>query len=173
MPDASVVMRLWFVVLAGCTVRASCNGGGKLDMDKARAFVSDVVKQYTTVVPAKVTCPEDVKAEKGADVVCTFEVGGVPGTITMKQTDTEGSVNVSSMTGIIASSKLETTFQAELRKRGNFSTVDCGARVHPSKPGDVLTCEARQGKDVVGRVVVTIEDLENNVKFKLVPAGAP
>ena len=172
MQGATAWMQLGFVLLAGCTVRASCNAGGSLDMDKARRFVSEFVEQYTTVKPTKVSCPDDVKAEKGANVVCTFEVGGVPGTITMQQTDTKGSVTVSSMTGIVASAKMEEMVKAELEKRGNNSLmIDCGSRVHPSKPGDVITCDARQGTDVVGRVPVTIKDLENNVSFKLVPTS--
>lgn len=164
---------VWFVLLAGCSVRVSCNGGNRLDMDKARRFVSDFVEQYTTVKPTKVTCPDDVNAEKGANLVCTFEVGGVPGVVTMQQTDTKGSVTVSSMTGVIASSKIEEAVQAELAKRGSPATIDCGARVHPSKPGDVITCDARRGADVIGRVSVTIKDEQNNIVFRVVPTSAP
>ena len=166
-------MRLGFVLLAGCTVRASCNAGNSLDMDKARRFVSEAVERYTKVKPTKVTCPDEVEAEKGANLVCTFEVGGVSGTITMQQTDAEGSISVSSLTGIIASSKIEDMVQAEFKKRGTAATIDCGARVHPSKPGDVFTCDARQGDDVIGRVSVTIKDEQNNVSFVVVPTSAP
>jgi len=169
----SDVRAVWFVLLAGCSVRASCNSGNRLDMDKARGFVSDVVEKYTTLEPTKVVCPDDVKAEQGARVVCTFEVGGVPGTLAMQQTDTKGSVSVSSMTGIIASSQLEAKVQAELEKRGIAATIACGARVHPSKPGDVITCDARRGVDVVGRVPVTIKDEQNNVTFNFVPSEEP
>jgi hypothetical protein len=80
---------------------------------------------------------------------------------------------VSSLTGIMASSKLEATLQAELEKRGNSATIDCGARVHPSKPADVITCDARQGDDVVGRVSVTIKDEQSDVAFVFVPTSAP
>lgn len=168
-----MVIRLGFVLLVGCSVRASCNAGNQLDMDNARRFVSDFVEQYTTVKPTKVACPDDVKAEKGANLVCTFEVGGVSGIITMQQTDTKGSVSVSSVTGIVASSKIEEKVRAEIEKRGTSLTIDCGARVHPSKPGDVITCDARRDVDVIGRVSVTIEDEENHVKFTFAPTGAP
>jgi hypothetical protein len=173
MRGVPVLMRLGFVLLAGCSVRASCNSGDKLDMDNARRLVSDFVEQYTTIKPTKVSCPADVKAEKGANLVCTVEVDGISGTVTMQQTDTKGSVTLSSLTGIIASSKIEEMVQAELKKRGMSLTVDCRARVHPSKPGNVVTCDARQGDDVVGRVSVTIEDEQNNVAFKFVPTRAP
>jgi hypothetical protein len=173
MRGVAVLMRLGFVVLAGCSVRTSCNAGPALDMDNARRFVSEFVEQHTTVKPTNVTCPERVKAEKGAKFVCTFEVGGVSGTLTMEQTDTEGSVSVSALTGIIASSKIEERVKAELAKHGKAPTIDCGPRVHPSKPADVITCDARDGDAVVGRVSVTIKDQQNNVSFAFVPTSAP
>ena len=87
-----VLSRLGFVLLSGCSFSASCNAGGGLDMDKARSFVSDTLEKYTGIKPTKVTCPDKVKAETGADIACTFEVGGVPGKVTMKQTDSKGLV---------------------------------------------------------------------------------
>lgn len=176
MRGVGVVTRLGFVLLSGCSFKASCNAGDNLNMDKAQSFVSDSVEQYTGEKPSKVSCPENVKAKKGADVVCTAEVAGVTATITMKQTDSAGTVTLESMTGVIASSKIEDAVEAQVKEQTQKTVdVDCGARVHPSKPGDVLTCEVRQDQAAVARVLVTIKDEANNVNFQVVPldGGTP
>jgi hypothetical protein len=171
MRGARLLGWLNLVLLAGCSVR--CNAGDRVDMDKARSFVSDSVEQYTKIKPTKVTCPDEAKAAKGANIVCTFEVAGVSGNMTMQLADTKGSLATASMTGIIASSKIEESVRAELEKRGMTLSVDCGARVHPSKPGDVIACDARRGQDVVGRVSVTIDNEQNDLTLKFVPTGTP
>lgn len=61
---------------------------------------------------------------------------------------------------------LEAQIKAQTQKSVD---VDCGARVHPSKPGDVLTCDVRKEQAAVARVLVTIKDEENNMDFKVVP----
>jgi hypothetical protein len=157
------------VLLAGCTIRC---GGGNLNMDNARKFVSETIKTYTGLEPTKVTCPDQVEAKKGADVICTFEVGGHAGTIKMKQTDEEGSVTVSEVIGIIASSKIETAIEDKLEEQAPSAEVDCGPRVHAVKPGDVLTCDVKDAQNVVARATVTIKDTANNIAFKVVPIGS-
>lgn len=138
-------------------------------MDNARGFVSDTIETYTGVKPTKVSCPDEVKAEKGGTIVCTFEVDGVPGKITIKQNDTKGSISVSSMTGIISSAKLEALIQAQLQPPNPSYKVDCGARVHPSRPGDVRMCDVRLDQAVVARASATIKDEDNNVDLHIVP----
>lgn len=90
MRAVEVLTRIGFVLLSGCSFEASCNTDDNLNMDKAQSFVSDAVEQYTGVKPTKVSCPENVKAKTGADVVCTAEVAGVSAKVTLKQTDSKG-----------------------------------------------------------------------------------
>ncbi|HEY5944948.1 MAG TPA: DUF4333 domain-containing protein [Kofleriaceae bacterium] len=171
MRPANVLTRIGFILLAGCSFDASCNAGKLLNMDKAQSFVSDTIESYTSVKPTKVSCPDKVKLEKGGNVVCSFEVAGLPGTFTMQQTDSQGTVSVLSVTGIIASSKLEASIEAKLEPKDAALKVDCGARVHPSKPGDVLTCDVRRAQTVVAHASVTIKDEANNVEIKIVPTS--
>jgi hypothetical protein len=173
-----MLTRIGFVLLSGCSFKASCNTDNNLNMDKAQSFVSDAVEQYTGVKPTKVSCPENVKAKTGAEVVCIAEVAGLSAKVTMKQTDSTGSITLESMTGIVASSKIEDALESQIKGQTQKSVeVDCGARVHPSKPGDVLTCDVREAQAAVARVLVTIKDEANNVAFKVVPvddaAAAP
>lgn len=169
MRAGEVLTRIGFVLLSGCSFKASCNTDNNLNMDKAQTFVSNTVEEYTGVKPTKVSCPENVKAKTGAELVCTAEVAGLSAKLTMKQTDSVGTVTLESMTGVVASSRIEEVLEAQIKAQSQKSVdVDCGARVHPSKPGDVVTCDVREEQAAIARVLVTIKDEANNVDFKVV-----
>ena len=161
------------IALGGCTFKASCNGRNKLDMDKVVTFVSGAIESYTGSKPSSVICPEQVEVAKGGAFVCTIEVAGLPGTVALTQPDGEASISLVSVTGIIASNKLEAEIQKQLTPADDTRKVDCGRRVHPSKPGGALTCDVKLGSDVVAHVAVTIKDDANNVSFKVVSRGLP
>jgi hypothetical protein len=161
-------------VLAGCSFQASC-GAKKLDMKKAKEFVSTKLAEDVGEKPANVICPESVKIEKGKTFECTADFGAAKATVVMSQEDDEGFVKITSVTGILIGKKAEAAIAERLGKQFNAHfTVDCGAPVRAATAGDRFTCSAKDAAGKGGPVTVTVKDASGNVRFDLgAPGGAP
>jgi hypothetical protein len=73
---------------------AAC-GETKIDSGKAEGLVKKVAESAGASVK-EVTCPDDIKAKKGADFDCDFTLeDGTKGTITIHQKDDEGNIETS------------------------------------------------------------------------------
>jgi hypothetical protein len=72
-------------LVAGC-------GDIKIDQGKAEGLAREVAGSGTVKLTS-VSCPEDLKAKKGADFDCDLVYAdGTKGTITIHQTDDEGAI---------------------------------------------------------------------------------
>jgi hypothetical protein len=73
---------------------AAC-GETKIDSGKAEGLVKKVAESAGAKIK-DVSCPEDIKAKKGADFDCDFTLDdGTKGTITIHQTDDDGHIETS------------------------------------------------------------------------------
>ena len=144
-----LVTSIGLLVLGGCSFQASCSAGKTLNMKNAAALVEKVVGEQTNL-PAKATCPDKVKVEKGGKFECKVVVGGVTATAKLEQTDDKTNVEIKALTGLLLTPALEQQILARLAKETTSKiVVDCGPRVRASTPGETFQCHA---KDEVGNV---------------------
>jgi len=159
------VVALLFV---GCQFSASC-GGKKLNMEKAREFVSSALEKEIKQKPTNVTCPDSVKIEKDKVFDCTVSFGSAVATVSIRQNDEEGNVTITTITGILIAEKLEKQISDAIGAKLNVHvTTNCGERVRVSKAGDTFTCQAKDAKGEGGTIAVNVKDSSGNVDWKLV-----
>jgi hypothetical protein len=145
------------LVCVGCSFQASC-GGKKLNMDKAKEFVTTALEREVGQKP-ETTCPESVKIEKGAKFSCTAKFGAATATVEILQNDDEGNVTISSITGIVVANKLEKEIADGIGKQANVHVdVACGDRVRPATAGLTFQCDVKDAKGTTGKVNVNVTD---------------
>ncbi len=165
-------------VLAGCSFQASC-GSKTLDMAKAKDFVAKQLNEAVGEKPTSVDCPTSVKIAKDKMFDCTASFGAAKAIVVLHQEDDKGFVKIASVSGIVIGKQAEAGIADLLGKRFNAHfTVDCGARIRASTPGDRFTCTATDAAGKGGPVTVTIKDANGNVDYALgepgdAPADAP
>ena len=155
------------LVVVGCQFQASC-GGKKIDMAKAKEFVSSTLERELGQKPTETTCPRSVAVEKGKTFECTAKFGAAVATVTIDQNDDQGNVTIKSVTGILVSSKLETQIAEHFGKQMNAHIeVACGDRIRPAKPGDTFTCDAKDAAGATAKINVKVKDASGAVDFEL------
>lgn len=162
------------VLFVGCQFSASC-GGKKLDMAKAREFISSKLEANIGQKPTSVTCPEDNKVAKGGTIECTVAFGLATGKVTMTQDDDQGNVTITSVTGLLIAAALEKQVADSLGKQLNAHIeVACGDRVRTSVKGDKFLCDAKDANGSTAKVEVEVTDDNGKTNFRVMPPpGAP
>lgn len=171
LPLSVLLLLLLFV---GCQFSASC-GGRKLDMAKAREFVSSKLEANIGQKPTTVTCPVEVKVAKDGAFECTVAFGSATGKVTMTQDDDQGNVTIKSVTGLLIAASLEKQVAESLGKQLNAHIeVGCGDRVRTSVKGDKFMCDAKDAKGNTATVEVAVTDDNGKTSFRVMPSqGAP
>ncbi len=137
-------------MLVACgSVLVAC-GAARLDTTEMRSQIASTLRtRYAPASVGAVTCPGKVRARKGASFRCTVDVGGVPVAVTVKQTDAEGSLSLSTDKAVIVVAKVhdDLTHQLQAAYRSDSGvppvTVDCGPdEVQVLAVGAHLRCTA-------------------------------
>lgn len=169
-----LVTSIGLLVLGGCSFQASCSAGKTLNMKNAAALVEKVVGEQTNL-PAKASCPDKVKVEKGGKFECKVVVGGVTATAKLEQTDDKTNVEIKALTGLLLTPALEQQIHDRLAEKATVKiVVDCGPRVRASTPGDTFQCHAKDEAGATADIDVKVKDEVGNVSFevtKVVPAA--
>jgi hypothetical protein len=160
---------LLLLAFAGaCSFQASC-GGKKLDMDKAKTFVTSALETETGQKP-ETTCPSSVKIAKGATFECTARFSpSAEAKVVIEQNDDEGNVTVKAITGILISKRLEAQIAEGVGKEANVHVeVSCGDRVRAAKAGDTFQCDVKDAAGQTAKVNVSVKDAAGNVSWEVV-----
>ncbi len=175
MTIGKAVSSLALIVLGGCSFQASCNTGGGLSMDKARAFLRKQITADLGAEPTAIDCPDEVKPAKGGRFDCTMSFDGPRAVVTLEQLDDKGTVKIAAVTGVLSSAKLEKVLIERIKPTAKGEvTADCGPRIRSSTPGDVFRCRVQVVGFDPAEVEVTVKDDTGNVDFALAkPAEAP
>jgi hypothetical protein len=178
MPSARLVFALGFVLVAGCSFEASCNGGHTLNEKGAEKMIRDGFVTQAGVTPTAVECPKSVKIEKGGRFDCTVAVEGLNGVVTLEQKDAKTYVEIVQVSGLLISNTLEAGIGEKLKGTSGLEVkVDCGPRVRASTPGATFRCGATSGDKQLD-VDVTVTDNLGNADYEVVegsirPLGQP
>ncbi len=160
------------LLFVGCQFSASC-GGKKIDMQKARDFISSKLEASIGQKPTSVTCPDEVKIEKGGTIECTVAFGPATGKATMTQDDDQGNVTITSVTGLLIAASLEKQVADSIGKQLNAHIeVSCGDRVRTSVKGDKFVCDAKDANGNTAKVEVEVTDDNGKTNFRVLPPPA-
>ncbi len=173
-PMRTLPLSFLLLLFVGCQFSASC-GNKKLDMAKGKEFISSKLEANIGQKPISVTCPEDVKIEKGGTVECTAGFGPATAKVTLTQDDDQGTVSMTSVTGLLIAASLEKQIAESLGKQLNMHIeVACGDRVRASVKGDKFVCDAKDAKGNAAKVEVEVTDDNGKTNFRVMPSqGAP
>jgi hypothetical protein len=160
------ITTLFTLSLGACSFQASC-GGKKLDTKKGETAIAKMLEDAGGSHP-KVTCPSDVELKKGVECECTTDIDGVSGRVKVTQTNDTGDVHFDMVEGYVFSAKLEQLIVDHLKQQtGVEGKVDCGERVHASKPGSTFHCTATPPSGDAVTIDVKINDAQGNVDWKI------
>ena len=128
------------------------------------------IARTRVVVPAGVTCPDDVPVEVGATFGCSATLDGQAVRYLVRQDDDHGGVTVSDA-GFVVLSRVEASIVEQLRTRTGFAVVaECGPagrEIVVGGPGTTVDCTvtATGNPADAARIVGTVTDDAGTVAF--------
>jgi len=142
------------VALSGCTKT--------IDASKGEAEISKAVRVQAGVPVKEVSCPEDVKVEKGGTFTCTVTAkDGTKGNVQVVQSDGDGNVKFEAPFIHMdeAEGSIVEQINAQVKNAGQV-TVDCPDIV-VGEPGAPFTC-----KGLAGGKAFTVKAVQTDGKGK-------
>jgi Domain of unknown function (DUF4333) len=143
------------VALGGCST--------EIDAAKGEKLISKAVKAQVGARIRTVTCPEGLKARKGATFRCTVTgADGSKGDVVVTERDDKGKVSIDAP--FLHVREVEEQVSADLREKvGDDVTVTCPEIVVVAE-GDRFTCRGRSG-GARRRIRVTQQDARGHVRY--------
>lgn len=136
----------------------------ELDTAKPEQAIAREVKRAYGITATDVTCPDNLKAKKGATFQCVVVLSGDRLTVDVTQTDDKGALTFKPAQALIT----RTTIVAAIKRQYNASSVDCGKNAYwVSRPGRTIRCRARDKVGGSAVVVVTVNDTHGNIELDL------
>ncbi len=138
-----------------------------LDLDRAeRSITENLQTEYVGFDVDRVTCPDDVEVEAGAEFTCTTRIEGQQLDIVVTQEDDEGNVTFQKAQAAIPAAKAEEFIVTEFRQQGTAVTVDCGDNdVIVVDPGSTIECAVTTDDGNMTTAIVTVNDVAGNVSI--------
>jgi hypothetical protein len=145
----------------------------KIDRGKAQSAIKSSLSASIGVPVTSVSCPDDIKLEKGGVFMCdaTFE-GDTVVKVKVEQTDSDGTVTFGPATQILASAKLADLIAGNAKNAGEEIKVDCGNKVYNTEPPTPIPCTFSDAAGTVRKVNVLM-DATGNFKFEDVDGAKP
>lgn len=156
----------------------TAGGSDTLDLDRAEdEITASLQTEHAGVSVERVSCPDDVKVEAGAEFTCTTNVAGQPLDIVVTQEDDEGNVRFAKAQAVIPVTGAEEFIVDEYRKQGTVVTTFCAEEdqeVIVAEPGSTIECLVVPETGDGTTAVVTVTDVQGNVEIDFSPeAEAP
>lgn len=152
------------LALATIALASSC-GEDTIDADQVEQGIEQDLSTATTKIES-VSCPDDVKKEKGATFECSAKLrGGGKADVQVKQTTAAGNYQYSYKPGSvqIADNSLEPAIEEDLAQKGvEGAQVDCPDLVDVST-GKKFTCSVVTSGGRQGTLTFTFSDNAGNV----------
>jgi hypothetical protein len=129
--------------VAGALVLSACGSDDTVDVSKAEQGVENSSLSTSTTQITSVSCPSDVKKEKGKTFTCDVKLsGGGKAEVTVTQTSNHNTFSYDFKSGsvVLPGSTLDKELEQDLADAGiKGATVNCPASV-PVKTGTTVTC---------------------------------
>jgi hypothetical protein len=153
------------LVLAAASLAVLGCGETTIDGGKATKFIGKTVTDQAGVRVKSVTCPENLKAKKGATFTCTvLAKDGTKGTVLATQQDDKGNVRIAAP--FLHTREAEAAIATQISKQVKATvTVTCPEIVVPKK-GGTFKCEGTDGSKT-RPIAVTMTDANGAFTFKV------
>ena len=137
-------------------------GAAELPRTAARRTVEQSVHEaYPNLVFGNVACPAGVQRARNVTFTCTVQLPGTFLVVDAKQTDGNGTVELSTQQALIPTQALR-DFVAQ--NASLPATIDCGPSPFTvARAGQVLTCGAALADGTTRQVDLTVADTAGNV----------
>ncbi|MCV2487846.1 DUF4333 domain-containing protein [Geodermatophilus sp. YIM 151500] len=161
------------LVLGGLVVGAVLIFGTKvLDTADAEREIARLTQQQAGVAPTDVSCPADIEAAAGATFTCSGLLEGQPVSFTVRQTDDDGSVFVTSDNSFVDVAVVEAALTSEWTEVAGVDVVTtcdtAGHSVLVDGVGAPITCTVTNAMDASDSVdVVATVDANGSVSYEV------
>lgn len=142
-------------LIAASTLALTACGDSTVDTEKGETFIRGVVAEQVGARVATVTCPDDVKTDKGDTFTCSVAgADGSKGDVLVTQRDDKGNVNVSAP--FLHVREAEAVMADQIAKQAKLEgvTVKC-PEIIVVKTGERFACKATaegRSRDVAARL---------------------
>jgi hypothetical protein len=172
-PVASrAVRRRFLLLLVAIVVASALVGSGPanaadLSRTAARRTVERSVHQaYPNLEFGNVACPDGIRRARGTKFTCTVQLPGTFLVVDAVQTDTHGTVSLTTQQAVISSQLLR---QFVAVNSSLPATVDCGpAPWRVARPGAKITCGVTLADGTTRTAELTVQDTAGNVTVSAV-----
>lgn len=148
---------------------AACGEPAVLDVPRSETRIGARLAETYDIDVGTVTCPDDIEVEEGASFTCTATIGGEEVDIDVRQTDSEGTLEVASRVAILSTPRIEADIAETLADRFERDDVEVtceGPEVRTEEPDATFTCEAVDG-DETKEVEVRVRDARGALAYTL------
>ncbi|HEU5149812.1 MAG TPA: DUF4333 domain-containing protein [Iamia sp.] len=162
-------MRARLTLVLGAVVLASCGEPAVLDGPRSEDRIGESLAETYGVEVGAVDCPDDVEVEEGATFACTVRVGDGSVEVDVRQTDGDGTLEVTARSAVLATDRVEdeiATTLADRFERDDVAVTCPGPDVRIEAPDATFTCEAVDG-DEAKQVDVRVRDARGALAFTL------
>jgi hypothetical protein len=138
--------------------------GKQLDVSKPERAIAAAIEERYSIDVQDVSCPQDLKAKKGAQFQCVVTLEGDRLTADVTQTDSSGGLRYQLVEQILT----ERSVAKAIRAQYNATSVDCGKRTYwVAHPNRTFTCRARDDAGGAARITVTVRDERGNIDLDI------
>jgi hypothetical protein len=165
------------ILIGGLVVGAIFLFGSKtIDQADAQREVGQLGEQLLGVAPQGVSCPADVEVKSGGTFTCTAKVDGQDVKFTVKQTDDNGNVEVTTDNKVVKVSDVEENISQQVESAASDEMVnadtscDTGGRTVLVDPdGETINCTVSNADDPSQNIgIVASVDKDGNVTIESV-----
>ncbi len=148
---------------------SACGKPAVLDGPRSEDRIGERLAETYGVEVGAVTCPDDVEVEEGATFTCTARVGDGRVEVDVRQTDGEGTLEVTSRSAVLSTARVEEDIATTLADRFERDDVEVtceGPAVRIEEPDATFPCEAVDG-DETKEVEVRVRDARGALAYTL------
>lgn len=155
--------------LAGLAVAAGCSEPAVLDVEQTESSIRAQLIEAYDVEIASVVCDDEIPVEEDRVFRCDAQVGDETVGVLVRQSDAEGTLEVTSEQALLSTDAVETDIAAALADRFSRDdvVVTCdGPAERIEEPDATFTCEAIDG-DESREVTVRVRDPRGALTYSL------
>jgi len=159
-------MRTPFAVLAlfATLALAGC-GETTIDAGKGETFIRGVVTKQIGAKVRSVSCPDDIKTEKGGRFTCQVTgTDGSEGGVNVRQSDDEGNVRVDAP--FLRVRDAEQVIDEQITQRGKTTTTIACPEIIVVAKGERFDCTAKLGGKN-RKVAVMLTDAKGTFRYRV------
>ncbi len=160
----------WPLALALSLCAASCGtNDNRLNTKKGEKVLSQWLEQQG-IAPETVSCPRDIKMEKGTSFLCKAVIANASGTtieIRVHQTGDTGDIQLEHASKLLISERVERGVGGQILDQTKKKVkVNCGDRVRIATPGTKFRCKVEEQNAGANRAETPAENFEMEITIE-------